>query len=160
MSGAYCRSLIAPQTLTHDNLLRGANGRETGISVNRSCQTRGAEEVNENPTFFGKFRVKFPISRFGNLAECLVRSEIASVSDPAVIGHPENHRSLARATPNGTSASGKWCRTVQQARIRLLSCREYNMRRVLRGLVLRHRKSQRGQVNAAKKCLTLTEGNR
>jgi hypothetical protein len=32
--------------------------------------------------------------------------------------------------------------------------------RVLRGLVLRHRKSQRGQVNAAKKCLTLTEGNR
>ena len=45
-------------------------------------------------------------------------------------------------------------------RIRLLSCREHNMRRVLRGLVLRHRKSQRGQVNAAKKCLTLTEGNR
>jgi hypothetical protein len=77
-----------------------------------------------------------------------------------VIGHPENHRSLARATPNGTSASGNWCRAVQQARIRLLSCREHNMRRVLRGLVLRHRKSQRGQVNAAKKCLTLTEGNR
>jgi len=45
-------------------------------------------------------------------------------------------------------------------RIRLLTFREHNMRRVLRGLVLRHRKSQRGQVNAAKKCLTLTEGNR
>src|SRR5437667_10211148 len=77
-----------------------------------------------------------------------------------VIGRPENHRSLARATPNGTSAPGNWCRAVQQSRIRLLSFRQYNMRRVLRGLVLCHRKSQRAQVNAAKKCLTLTEGNR
>ena len=34
------------------------------------------------------------------------------------------------------------------------------MRRVLRGLVLRHRKSQRGQVKAGKQRLTLTEGNR
>src|ERR1700723_3200056 len=34
------------------------------------------------------------------------------------------------------------------------------MRRVFRGLVLGHGKSQRGQVNAAKKCLTLTEGKR
>jgi hypothetical protein len=60
----------------------------------------------------------------------------------------------------GTSASGNWCGAVQQARSRVLSYREHNMRRVLRGLVLRHRKSQRGQVNAAKECLTLTEGNR
>src|ERR1700689_1983093 len=35
----------------------------------------------------------------------------------------------------GTSASGNWCRAVQQARIRLLSFRKHNMRRVLRGLV-------------------------
>lgn len=34
------------------------------------------------------------------------------------------------------------------------------MRRVLRSLVLRHRKSKRGQVNTGKECLTLTEGNR
>ena len=34
------------------------------------------------------------------------------------------------------------------------------MRRVLRGLVLRHRKSQRGQVKTGKQCFTLTEGNR
>ena len=33
------------------------------------------------------------------------------------------------------------------------------MRRVLRGLVLRHRESQRGHVNIDKQCLTLTEGN-
>jgi len=33
------------------------------------------------------------------------------------------------------------------------------MRRVLRGLVLRHRKSQRGQVKTGKQCLPLTEGN-
>ena len=49
---------------------------------------------------------------------------------------------------------------THKARIRPLSSREHNMRRVCRGLVLRHRKSQRGQINAAKKCLTLTEGNR
>jgi len=59
------------------------------------------------------------------------------------IGHPENHRSLARSTPSGTSASGNWCWAIQQARICLLF-REYNMRRVSSGLVLRHRKSQRG----------------
>src|ERR1700739_2381217 len=53
-------------------------------------------------------------------------------------------------------APGNWRRAVRQARIRLLSFGEYNMRRVLRGLALRHRKSQRGQVNAAKKRLTLT----
>src|SRR6202790_5137719 len=34
------------------------------------------------------------------------------------------------------------------------------MRRVLRGLVLRHRKSQCGQVKTGEQCLTLTEGNR
>src|SRR6202166_3693808 len=34
------------------------------------------------------------------------------------------------------------------------------MRRVLRGLVFRHRKSQRGQVKTGKQCLTLTEDNR
>src|SRR6202453_4527921 len=34
------------------------------------------------------------------------------------------------------------------------------MRRVLRGLVLCHRKSQCGQVNTGEECLTLTEGNR
>src|ERR1700726_2448704 len=34
------------------------------------------------------------------------------------------------------------------------------MRRVLRGLVLRHRKSQRGQVKTGKQCLTLAEDNR
>src|ERR1700747_1490199 len=45
------------------------------------------------------------------------------------------------------------------ARIRLLSSREHNMRCVLRGLVFRHRESQRGQVNIDKQCLTLTEGN-
>ena len=33
------------------------------------------------------------------------------------------------------------------------------MRCVLRGLVLRHRKSQRGQVYTGKECLTLAEGN-
>ena len=33
------------------------------------------------------------------------------------------------------------------------------MRRVLRGLVLGHRKSQRGEVNTIKECLTLTEGD-
>jgi hypothetical protein len=31
---------------------------------------------------------------------------------------------------------------------------------VLRGLVLGHGKSQRGQVNTGKECLTLTQGNR
>ena len=56
--------------------------------------------------------------------------------------------------------SSRIVRAVQQARIRLLSFSEYNMRRELRGLMLRHRKPQRGQVNAPKKCLTLTEGNR
>jgi hypothetical protein len=45
------------------------------------------------------------------------------------------------------------------ARIRLLSSREHDMRCVLRGLVLRHRESQRGQVNIDKQRLTLTEGN-
>ena len=34
------------------------------------------------------------------------------------------------------------------------------MRGVLRGLVLGHRKSQRGQVNTGEEWLTLTEGNR
>jgi hypothetical protein len=87
------------------------------------------------------------------------------LSDEAVLVHiravfAENRGSLARATSNGTSASGDRCRAVQQSRIRLLSSREHNMRRVLRGVVLRHRKTQRGQVNAAKKCLTLTESNR
>src|SRR5258708_39997914 len=51
-------------------------------------------------------------------------------------------------------------RKLRKARIRLLSSREHNMRRVLRGFVLRHRKSQRGQVKTGKQCLTLTEGNR
>ena len=37
---------------------------------------------------------------------------------------------------------------------------EKRIRRVLRGLVLRHRKSQRGQVKTGKQCLTLAEGNR
>jgi hypothetical protein len=36
-----------------------------------------------------------------------------------------------------------------------LSSREHNMRRVLRGLVLRHRKSRCGQVRTGKQCLTL-----
>ena len=63
--------------------------------------------------------------------------------------HSERDISVRQLVPGSTAA-----------RIRLLSCREHNMRRVLRGFVLRHRKSQRGQVNAAKKCLTLTEGNR
>jgi hypothetical protein len=48
---------------------------------------------------------------------------------------------------------------THKARIRPLSSREHNMRRVLRGLVLRHRKSQRGQVKTGKQCLTLTEGS-
>ena len=39
---------------------------------------------------------------------------------------------------------------THKARIRPLSSREHNMRRVLRGLVLRHRKSQRGQVKTGK----------
>src|ERR1700743_999041 len=46
-----------------------------------------------------------------------------------------------------------------KARVRLLFFREHNMRRTLRRLVLRHRKSQRGQVKTGKQCLTLTEGN-
>ncbi len=65
----------------------------------------------------------------------------------------ESHHKKSSGSHDGAMA-------VKQAGIRLLPSREHNMRRVLRGLVLRHRKSQRGQVNAVKKCLTLTEGNR
>jgi hypothetical protein len=35
-----------------------------------------------------------------------------------------------------------------------------DVRRVFRSLVLRHRKSQRGEINTGKQCFTLTEGNR
>src|SRR4051812_14386507 len=49
--------------------------------------------------------------------------------------------------------------SAAEFRIRLLSSRKHDMRRVLRPLVLRHRESQRGQVNTGKECLTLAEDN-
>jgi len=71
----------------------------------------------------------------------------------------QSHGRVEKSQRYGLYAQAKITDT-HKAGIRLLSSREDNMRRVLRGLVLRHRKSQRGQVNTGKECLTLTEGNR
>jgi hypothetical protein len=46
------------------------------------------------------------------------------------------------------------------ARIRVLFSRQLNMQGMFRGLVFRHRKPQRRQINTSQQCLTLTEGNR
>jgi hypothetical protein len=69
-------------------------------------------------------------------------------------------RNLSSPAAADRGTKGLWITGTHKTGIHSLSSREHNMRRVLRGLVLRDRKSQRRQVKTGKQCFALTEGNR